>query len=107
MTEEPRELLETTTQKTMTELPRNRQNSFCCGGGGGMSFIDEPSDKRVNHERAREILATDADTVAVGCPFCTTMMEDGINSTKGERNLEVKELAELLNEATTAPSESQ
>ena len=72
-----------------------------------MSFIDEPSDKRVNHERAREILATDADTVAVGCPFCTTMMEDGINSTKGERNLEVKELAELLNEATTAPSESQ
>jgi Fe-S oxidoreductase len=105
VTEEPRELLETTTQKTMTELPRNRQNSFCCGGGGGMSFVDEPSDKRVNHERAKEILATDADTVAVGCPFCTTMMEDGINANKGDRKIEVKELAELLNEATTAPDQ--
>lgn len=106
MTEEPRTLLENTTKHSLTELPRNRSNSFCCGGGGGMSFVDEPSDKRVNHERAREILASEADTVAVGCPFCTTMMEDGINATKGERQLEVKELAELLNEATDAPPET-
>ena len=70
-----------------------------------MSFVDEPSDKRVNHERAKEILATEVDTVAVGCPFCTTMMEDGINATKGDRKIEVKELAELLNEATTGPDE--
>lgn len=52
------------------------------------------------------ILASEADTVAAGCPFCTTMMEDGINATKGERQLEVKELAELLNEATDAPPET-
>jgi Fe-S oxidoreductase len=106
ITEEPRDLLQATSENSMTELPRNRQNSFCCGGGGGMSFIDEPSDKRVNHERANEILNTDADTVAVGCPFCTTMMEDGINATKGDRKIEVKELAELLNEATTGPDEA-
>ena len=66
-----------------------------------MSFVDEPSDKRVNHERAKEILATEADTVAVGCPFCTTMIEDGINANKGDRKIEVKELAELLNESLT------
>ena len=100
ITEEPRELLVGISNEPMTELPRNRKNSFCCGGGGGMSFVDEPSDKRVNHERAKEILATDADTVAVGCPFCTTMMEDGINATKGDKKIEVKELAELLNEVT-------
>lgn len=99
MTDEPRELLNNVSKSPITELPRNRKNSFCCGGGGGMSFVDEPSDKRVNHERAKEILATEADTVAVGCPFCTTMMEDGINANKGDRKIEVKELAELLNEA--------
>ena len=102
VTEEPRSLLQNTSRHPMRELPRNRRNSFCCGGGGGMSFVDEPSDKRVNRERAEEILATDADTLAVGCPFCTTMMEDGINAAKGDRGLEVKELAELLNEATSA-----
>ncbi len=106
ITEEPRSLLENTSQNPMTELPRNRQNSFCCGGGGGMSFVDEPSDQRVNRERAKEVLATDADTLAVACPFCTTMMEDGINATKGDRKIEVKELAELLNEVTSEADES-
>ncbi len=103
VTEEPRNLLQNTSRNSMRELPRNRRNSFCCGGGGGMSFVDEPPDKRVNRERAEEILATDADTLAVGCPFCTTMMEDGINAAKGDRGIEVKELAELLNEATSGP----
>jgi Fe-S oxidoreductase len=81
------------------ELQRNRSNSFCCGGGGGMSFVEEPPAQRVNQERAREILATDADVVAVGCPFCLTMMEDGINARKGDREMRVKDVAELLAEA--------
>ena len=61
-----------------------------------MSFVEEPADQRVNQERARQALETGADTVAVGCPFCTTMMEDGINTLRGERQLEVKDVAELL-----------
>jgi Fe-S oxidoreductase len=65
-----------------------------------MSFIDEPPDKRVNQERAREALATGADVLAVGCPFCMTMMEDGINATKGNREMRVMDVAELLLEAT-------
>ena len=64
-----------------------------------MSFVEEPPAQRVNQERAREILATDADVVAVGCPFCLTMMEDGINALKGDREVRVKDLAELLAEA--------
>ncbi len=76
------------------EMPRNRERSFCCGGGGGMSFIEEPPDKRVNQERAREALATGADVLAVGCPFCMTMMEDGINARGG--GMRVKDIAEVL-----------
>jgi Fe-S oxidoreductase len=76
------------------EMPRNRNNSFCCGGGGGMSFIEEPSDKRVNQERAREALATGASVLAVGCPFCMTMMEDGINALGGR--MHVRDIAEVM-----------
>ena len=64
-----------------------------------MSFIDEPPDKRVNQERAREAIETGADVLAVGCPFCMTMMEDGINARKGERDVRVMDVAELLLEA--------
>ena len=100
ITEEPRFLIERLSGGSGCDAKRRGKNSFCCGGGGGMSFIDEPADKRVNRERARELLDTGADTVAVGCPFCTTMLEDGVNALKGDRNVEVKELAELLDEAT-------
>ncbi len=78
------------------EMPRNRNESFCCGGGGGMSFIDEPPDKRVNQECAREALKTGADVLAVSCPFCMTMMQDGINATKGTRDMRVMDIAEVL-----------
>ncbi len=61
-----------------------------------MSFVDEPADRRVNQERARQVLETDADIVAVGCPFCTTLLEDGINARKGNRDVRVMDVAELL-----------
>jgi Fe-S oxidoreductase len=98
--ESPRQLVQISTKESSLEMPRSRNKSFCCGGGGGMSFIDEPPDKRVNQERAREALATGADVLAVGCPFCMTMMEDGINATKGNREMRVMDVAELLLEAT-------
>jgi Fe-S oxidoreductase len=61
-----------------------------------MSFVDEPPNQRVNQERARQVLATGADVVAVGCPFCMTMLEDGINATKGDREVRVMDVAEIL-----------
>jgi Fe-S oxidoreductase len=61
-----------------------------------MSFVEEPPTQRVNQERAREALQTGADVVAVACPFCMTMMEDGVNAIKGERDASVLDVSELL-----------
>ena len=92
----PRELVQLSTCSAPVEMAQSRSNSFCCGGGGGMSFIDEPPDQRVNQARARQVLETEADIVAVGCPFCMTMLEDGINACKGNRDTKVMDVAELL-----------
>lgn len=100
----PRELVQLSTGSAPIEMVQCRNNSFCCGGGGGMSFIDEPPNQRVNQARARQILDTGANVVAVGCPFCVTMLEDGINAQKGTRELQVLDVAELLWQAQeTAP----
>jgi len=102
----PRQLVRISTKETPIEMQQSRANGFCCGGGGGMSFVDEPPDKRVNQERARQVLETGADVVAVGCPFCMTMLEDGINATQGDRDVKVMDVAELLWQAvetTTTP----
>ena len=98
----PRRLVQISTRAEAVEMGRTRNNSFCCGGGGGMSFVDEPPDKRVNQERAREAVETGADVLAVGCPFCMTMMEDGINARKGDRDIKVMDVSELLYEASRA-----
>ncbi len=92
----PRELVQLATGSAPVEMGQCKSNGFCCGGGGGMSFIDEPPNQRVNQERARQALETGADVVAVGCPFCLTMLEDGINARKGDRDVKVMDVAELL-----------
>jgi Fe-S oxidoreductase len=65
-----------------------------------MSFVDEPANQRVNHERSRQIVSTGADVVAVGCPFCMTMLEDGIKAVQSgdpsQQPIQVKDVAELL-----------
>ncbi|HEX8137053.1 MAG TPA: heterodisulfide reductase-related iron-sulfur binding cluster [Pyrinomonadaceae bacterium] len=96
----PRELVQISARPTTLEMERSREKSFCCGGGGGMSFVDEPAGQRVNQERAREAIATGADVLAVGCPFCMTMMEDGVGACRGERDIKVMDVSELLWEAT-------
>ncbi len=58
--------------------PRSRERSFCCGAGGGLAFLGEESGERVSHNRAKELAATGATTVAAACPFCNTMLRDGL-----------------------------
>jgi Fe-S oxidoreductase len=99
--EAPRQLVQLACGRAPLEMERSRSKSFCCGGGGGMSFVDEPPTQRVNRERAREALKTGADLVAVACPYCMTMMEDGINAEKGERDVRVMDIAELMNSVQT------
>jgi len=74
--DQPREVIARFAQ--VVEPPRARERGFCCGGGGGLMFLGEESGKRVNRERAEELLATGASVVAAACPFCNSMLRDGL-----------------------------
>jgi Fe-S oxidoreductase len=78
------------------EMPRHGVKGFCCGAGGGRMWMEEDPQQRVSTERAREALATGAKTVAVGCPFCLTMMTDGVAAQGSEAR--VLDVAEILAE---------
>jgi Fe-S oxidoreductase len=75
----PREVL-AAAATNVTEMPRNSERSFCCGAGGARMWMEERIGKRINVDRVEEAVATGAGTVAVGCPFCMTMLSDGVNS---------------------------
>ncbi|MDZ7815995.1 MAG: (Fe-S)-binding protein [Planctomycetota bacterium] len=92
---EPRKLVSRAC-KQMTEMSESHAFSFCCGGGGGRMFLEENTDERVNQARTDMAKETGADTVAVACPFCTTMIEDGIKERGYEENLKTRDLAEIL-----------
>ncbi len=77
----PREVLGTAAVGGVTEMPRNQERSFCCGAGGARMWMEERIGTRINTDRVNEALATNAKTLAVGCPFCMTMLSDGVNST--------------------------
>ena len=74
--DEPREVIARFGQ--VVDPPRARERGFCCGGGGGLMFLGEESGKRVNRERAEELVATGANVVAAACPFCNSMLRDGL-----------------------------
>jgi Fe-S oxidoreductase len=93
--EPPREVLVRLGVKR-TEMERSREKGFCCGAGGGRIFLEETIGKRVNVERTEQALATGAKTVAVGCPFCMTMLTDGTKAKDAEATLQVRDVAELV-----------
>ena len=93
--DEPRELVAASGQAV--EMPRNRERTFCCGAGGARMFMEEKRGRPINEERVREAAGTGADTLAVGCPFCTVMLDDGVRETGAK--LQVIDLATLLSEA--------
>lgn len=88
--EPPRELLGNIPGLTLTEMARSRDTSFCCGAGGARMWQEETVGSRVNEERARQARETGADVVAVGCPFCTVMLDSADDS------LQVREVSHLL-----------
>ena len=92
---QPRELVDAV--GTAVEMPRNRERTFCCGAGGARMWMEEKRGRPINQERVREAAATGADTLAVACPFCTVMLDDGVRETGAK--LQVFDLATLLHEA--------
>ncbi len=82
----------------LEEMPRHGQQSFCCGAGGAQFWKEEePGERAVSSERYAEARATGADTVAVGCPFCLTMMSDAANA--AQEGVAVKDVVELIAES--------
>jgi len=94
--EAPRQVLEALDAE-LVEMKRCRSNGLCCGAGGAQMFKeDEPGNTRINFERADEALATGAKIIASACPFCNTMMTDGLKNKEKENEVAVMDIAELV-----------
>ena len=97
--EAPRKVLEALDAE-LVEMKNCRSKGMCCGAGGAQMFKEEEKgDKRINIARAEQALETEANIVASACPFCNTMMVDGIKSKQQEENVIVKDIAELIAES--------
>lgn len=96
----PREILKEASQGTPPlEMKRRGQESFCCGAGGGRMWMEELIGKRIYLERTQEALQTNPSTIAVACPYCMTMFEDGVKDEKEQDNVKVKDIAEIVVES--------
>ena len=94
--EAPREVL-AALDVELVEMKRCRSNGLCCGAGGAQMFKeDEPGETRVNYERTNEALGTGANIIAANCPFCTTMLIDGVKKAEKEEDVAVMDVAEMV-----------
>jgi Fe-S oxidoreductase len=97
--DQPRGILESIPGVDLVEMKRSRSRGFCCGAGGGRMWMEEKEGKRVNLERTEEALATGAGVIGTACPFCMTMMTDGVKAKDAADRVVVKDVAEIAFEA--------
>ncbi|WP_257350950.1 (Fe-S)-binding protein [Pseudalkalibacillus decolorationis] len=99
--EEPRSILEILGYE-IKEMEHTKDQSLCCGAGGGMMFQDVSRGEKINNLRAKEAVATGASTTATGCPFCLVMMEEAIGAINQEKgtNYFSRDIAEIVNDLT-------
>jgi Fe-S oxidoreductase len=96
----PRELIEKLDTE-LVEMKRSRRKGFCCGAGGGQMFKDaEKGEKEINIDRTEEALDLDPNVIATGCPFCNTMLTDGVKLKNKGKDVKVLDLAELVARAS-------
>ncbi len=94
--EAPREVLEALDAE-LFEMKRSKKNGLCCGAGGAQMFKEaEPGKKEINVERIEDALETKAEIIAVACPFCMTMLSDGVKNKEKEAEVKVLDLAEMI-----------
>ena len=94
--DEPRSILQSVSNGVFKELERHGRESFCCGAGGGRMWMEETIGKRIYQERSEEIVRQKVSSVAVGCPFCLTMIEDGMKELGKEEQIKTLDIAEIV-----------
>ncbi len=94
--EAPRKVMRAVKGLELREMKRSREKGLCCGAGGGRNWMEELTGKRINVERTEEAMGTRAKTLCTACPFCITMMEDGIKNVGVEEDLQALDVAELV-----------
>jgi Fe-S oxidoreductase/nitrate reductase gamma subunit len=92
----PRNILKAVPGLKLTEMERNLAKSFCCGAGGARMWMEEDIGDRINNMRTDQAIAAGADRIAVGCPFCLTMLTDGIKDRKKEEGMAALDIAEIV-----------
>ena len=95
----PRNALESIPGLDIVEMDRSRSKGFCCGAGGGQMWMEEKAGKRINIERTEEALATGSSVVASACPYCMTMLTDGVKAKGESDNVTVRDIAEIVLDA--------
>ena len=94
--EAPRNVIASVGSNKLTEMERSNDRGFCCGAGGGRMFLEDIEGGRINEERVREALETKPGTIGTACPFCMTMMTDGIKAFDKSEEVQVKDIAEII-----------
>ena len=95
----PRETLMNIPGLNIVEMPRSKDKGLCCGAGGGRMWMEEHTGKRINIERTEEALSTNATTISTACPFCMTMMRDGVKHFEKEDKVQVLDVSEMIAKA--------
>ena len=97
--ESPRNILRKASSSSLVEMDRNLSKGFCCGAGGARMFMEETIGERINNERAKQVVACGATTVVSACPFCATMLNDGIMET--DKKIPVLDIAQIIDEVSS------
>ena len=98
--DEPRQILQSIPKAKLEDMERSKDTGFCCGGGGGLMWIEEqPGTTKISHMRIEDVIKTGVETVVAACPYCLQMFEDAIEHKGMKESLKARDLVEIVEEA--------